>query len=100
MNKVYIPNKSPHDFRPAEDFGSLIFLTQGMIPRFQTSSLAREIDAKMQDSSAEDHILVASLPIVVAIASSIQAQKFGRVNYLIFSKGRYVERTVDYQNLI
>lgn len=91
---VFIPNKSAHDFSDARRFGKFVFLTEGKLERYKTNTIFRDIDESMQDADGEDHLLIASLSIISAIASAILAYKFGRVNYLLFRDGSYVERVV------
>jgi len=91
---VFIPNKSPHDFSDALRFGRFVFLTEGSIGRYRTNTIFRDITDKMEEAMEDDHLLVASLSIISAIASAILAYRFGRVNYLLFRDGAYVERVV------
>ena len=42
MPNVYIVNKSAHDFRPAEEFGDIIFLSEGPMNRYATNNMHRE----------------------------------------------------------
>ncbi len=100
MSKVYIPNKSGHDFSAAERFGTLIYLTRGNIDRFGVTNLYRELMEIMVDAQVEDHWLVSSLAIVNAVGVGILARKFGKVNFLIFKEGIYVERTLDIDALL
>ena len=91
---VFIPNNSPHDFSEARRFGRFVFLSQGRVDRYETGTIFRSVDEKMKEADSKDHLLVASLSIISAIASAILAYKFGRVNYLLFRDGSYVERVV------
>lgn len=94
MPKVYIPNRSFHDFTPAEAFGELVFLTEGWANRTLTNQLYRMVSEAMRDSQPDDMLLVSSLGILNAIAASILAVKHKRVNYLIHVKGGYVLREI------
>lgn len=92
--RVYIPNKSHHDFSGAERFGELVFLTEGIVRRLNVNQLYRECYEKMKDAHAEDYILVSSLSVLNLIVGSIMAHKFGRVNMLLFHHGDYVPREI------
>jgi|TARA_Y100000310_G_scaffold73040_1_gene69182 hypothetical protein len=92
--QVFIPNRSAHDFTPARRYGRLVFLTNGMVDRYKTNMIYRGITEKMDDSSADDHLLIASLSIISSIASAILAYKHGKVNYLLFKGDHYIERTI------
>ena len=48
----------------------------------------------MQDAEETDYLLISSLAILNALASAIMSRKFGRVNYLLFRDGEYIEKVV------
>jgi len=102
MPTVYIPNKSAHDFSPAEKFGNLIYITVGSVDRFKVNTLYRIFTESMEDASVEDFIMVSSLPIMVAIPSMIMARRFGIVHFLMFNPNNnsYMERTVDVDSML
>ena len=98
--RVYIPNKSGHDFSPAEDFGDLVFITEGTLPRFDTNFIYRACIDAMHDAEVDDFLLITSLNIINCVASGILARRFGKINYLLFSKGRYLVRSVLIDGLL
>jgi len=97
---VFVPNDGPHDYTQAETYGELVFLTHGVVNRMDTDALAMQISHKMRDSHIDDHILIASLPIINLIAGAIQAKRHGRLNLLIFQHGSYVERDIEIDDFI
>lgn len=100
MRKVYIPNKSFHDFEPARQFGELVFLTEGIIHNRQNvNHLYRLLADQMRGAAADDLLLVSGMSLLNAVAASILAVRFHRVNFLIFSRGVYVEREVVLSSL-
>ncbi len=92
--KVYIVNKSAHDFSSAMDFGELIFLSEGPVNRYATNNMMRIFTDKMKDSSSEDHIVLCSLNVMNSIACSVFVHKHGRLNLLLFKDGHYIERNL------
>lgn len=100
MPKVYIANKSGHDFTLAERYGSIRFLTEGHINRFNVNKLYRIIADGLSDSSGDDYLVITSLNIINALASAIFAAKHKRVNYLLFRNGEYVLRSIQIDALI
>ena len=98
--RAYVPNKAGHDFSDAERFGDLVFLTQGIVKRYSTNHIYRQLIEGMSEAEPQDYLLVCSLSIINAIAASILARQFGKVNYLLFSGGSYMERTVDVDALL
>ena len=102
MRRVYIPNKSGHDFSPAEKFGRLCFLSKGKWrEKFDVNKIYRQFVEAMSTSEAEDYLVMTGLPIMNIIAAAILARKHGRLNLLLFrGDGRYLERTVNIDVLL
>ncbi len=90
--KVYIVNKSTHDFREAMEHGDLIFLSEGPMNRYGTNHMFRIFGEKMKDSTADDYIVPCSLNVMNAVACAIFARKHGTLNLLLFKEGSYIER--------
>ena len=100
MPKVYVVNKGCHDHSDAQRFGHLVYLSEGAINRYATSTMYREFMPKLLESRPEDFILPTGLTIMSNIACSIFARIHGRLNLLIYKAsrkggpGRYVERLI------
>jgi hypothetical protein len=93
MSKVYIVNKSSHDFSAAERYGKLIYCTSGrVINRFSTNDMIRKFKDAMRNSSRDDYVLLCSLNVMNAIACSVFAHRHGALNLLLYKDGEYVER--------
>ena len=94
MTKVYIVNKSSHDFSNAEKFGKLIFMSEGRLNRYGTNDMVRKFEDAMRNSKKDDWLLPCSLNTANIMAASIFAMKHKRLNLLLFkpSTGEYVER--------
>lgn len=97
---VFVTNLGAHDYEPAKKFGELRFLTKGKIKRYATSTIYRDFIDGMSDGIKEDFLLVSSLSILNSIASAIIARKFGVVNFLLFSDGKYILRSVNVDALL
>lgn len=94
MSKVYIVNKSSHDFSAAEKFGEIVFLSEGPMNRYTVNNMIRQFNDRMKDSAASDYIVPCSLNVMNSIASSIFTFKHGKLNLLLFRAGDYIERNV------
>ena len=90
--KVFIVNKSSHDFGPAEKYGEPVFLSEGSMNRYATNSMIRQFKDIMKESEAGDYIVPCSLNVMNSIACAIFAHKHGRLNLLLFKDGIYIER--------
>lgn len=100
MRKVFVVNKGCHDHSDAERFGKLVYMTEGSINRYATSSMYRTFEPYLRESGPEDFILTSGLTIMSVLAGSIFARIHGRINLLIHrtsrsgGPGRYVERII------
>lgn len=92
MAKVFVVNKSSHDFSRAKRFGELIYCTEGRFNRFATNDMIRKFNEAMENSSKDDYILLCSLNVMNAIACAVFASKHGTLNLLLYKDGRYIER--------
>ena len=99
--KVFITNRAGHDFTPAEEFGELIFMTEGQQQRFNVSRMYSQFCEFMSDSTPDDHILMTGLSHMNSIACSIFAFLHGRLNLLLYvGRGKYLSRTVVLSELL
>ncbi len=92
MSKVYVVNRSAHDFSAAENFGKIIFLSEGPMNRYATNHMCRVFADIMEDSKKDDYIVPCSLNVMNSIACAIFAHKHGGLNLLLFKGGNYIER--------
>ncbi len=95
MKKVYIVNKSFHDFSDAKKFGELIYLSEGRMDRYEINNMARQFEEVMKDSTSEDYIALCALSAMNAIACWLFGIKHGTLNLLLFKNGKgYIERNL------
>lgn len=92
MSNVYVVNKSAHDFSPAEQYGEVIFLSEGPMNRYSTNNMFRTFTDKLKGSKEDDYIVPCSLNVMNSIACAIFAHKHGKLNLLLFKEGSYIER--------
>lgn len=90
--KVYIVNRSNHDFSPARNYGELVFLSEGPMNRYSTNNMMRVFAERMKTSSKNDYIVPCSLNVMNSIACALFAKKHGTLNLLLFKEGSYIER--------
>ena len=92
MSKVYIVNKSSHDFSSAEKYGKLIYCTEGRMNRFATNDMVRKFSDAMRNSTKDDYVLLCALGVMNSLACAVFARKHGALNLLLYKDGEYVER--------
>lgn len=83
MPKIYIPNKSGHDFSKAERFGDLVFITEGLVDKDETNMMQRIAEDALSDSESEDLIMPTGLTVLNGMIMAVFAVKHGRLNLLI-----------------
>lgn len=98
--KVYIPNRSGHDFSDSQRYGSPIFVTSGEVNRFSVGHIARKWMQALENSSEKDYILLTSLTILTTIGAAIFGYLHGRINILIYRNGKYISRCIDIKELL
>ena len=94
MPNVYVVSNSAHDFSEAKKFGKLIFLSEGAMNRYHCNNMTRQFDECLKNSTPDDYILLCGLSVMNSIACADFAFRHGRINLLLFRKGRYVERNI------
>ena len=96
--RVFVPNKGPFDYSLVKDFGEPVFITDGPVDRFAVTNLMRSVEQAMEDSNPDDFVLISGLPLLNALVSSFFVSLHGRLNLLLYTKGRYVERTLEFED--
>jgi hypothetical protein len=94
MRKVYIVNRSSHDFSRAEEYGELVFLSEGPMDRFEVNNMVRQFSERMKGSSEEDYLIPCALSIMNSIAMVVFALKHDRLNLLLYKRSKYEERNL------
>ena len=98
--KVFVCNKGGHNYEGAKKYGQLIYVTEGSVNRFATSSLYRSFIESLEGSSPDDYFLVTSVNTLNAIGAAVFARKHGRLNLLLYRGDEYVVREIDIDSLL
>lgn len=93
-NKVFVVNKSSHDYSDAEQFGELHYLTEGRINLYDTSRILDSLWHTLKDSNKKNWLLQSGPTTVNVCAVAIMLELHGVVNLLIYKKGKYVPRNI------
>lgn len=99
---VYVMTKDSHDISDAERFGQIVYLTDEILPKFQTNQLFRLFRPIIEHSEPQDYILVSGLSVATSIACSMFAVTHsGRLNLLLFDSKAFIyrERRLDLSDL-
>jgi hypothetical protein len=95
MPKVYIVNKSFHDFSEAKLYGPLVYLSEGPLNRYGVNDMARKFREILKYSLPNDYIVLCSLNSMNSVACALFARMHGTLNLLLFKQGKgYIERNL------
>jgi len=100
MARVYIPNRSGHNFADAKRFGEIIYITEGFINKTKINNMYRACTEAMQDAKPDDYIIISGIGALNMIAAAVFARITGRLNLLMFNNGRYESRELDIDALL
>lgn len=100
MPKVWVVNNRHHDFRDAEKYGEIVYLTEGVVPVFKTATLMAELEEKLANFDMKNDKLLISGPSVVNMMAAILlvTGRFADLTVLIYDakEHKYVARTLSY----
>ncbi len=99
MPNVYIPNGGGHDYSVAADFGELVYCTRGSVDKTDIAQMYRELSTVLEDAGPDDYLIITSLTSLCCVAVGILADRFGRVNFLLYDNGRYLTKTVVFDSM-
>jgi len=94
--KVFIVNRSSHNFTTAERFGTLVFMSDGPMNRYEVNNMARQFWSILKDSEPGDYIVTCGLSNMNIIACVIFVLLHEKLNLLLFKSGEYMERNLDF----
>lgn len=99
QRNVYIPNRGPHDYSDARNFGNLVFCTDGHLEKMDTTSMKEVLAEAMADSSPDDLVMIGSFTSICCIACSIMTHLHGELHLLIHTGSHYIERDILFYNV-
>jgi hypothetical protein len=96
--RVYILTDGGHDYSDAERFGAIEFCHVSVKNKSDISQMYRELRECLWDSGEDDYLVISSLTSLCCVATAILTELHGRVNFLLFEGGKYIERTLVTDN--
>ena len=93
--RIYVVNKSGHIYDAAEEYGTLVFVSEGTVDRYDANGIWRMWTDALADSRPDDYLLLTSLNILCSIGSAVFARKHGRLNVLLYKQGKYIPRELN-----
>lgn len=83
-NKVFVVNRSGHDFSPAEKYGEIVYMTVGNQNPWAVNQHLRIFADYFKDSTRDDYIVLSGLHSMNAVAFSLFGWMHGQINVLIY----------------
>lgn len=93
-NKVYILMDGGHDYSAAKEFGELVMCDLPPSASYDVAKVYAMLKEKLMDLHEDDYILVSGLTTFCCIASALAMDWCSRVNFLLFSDGKYLAKTI------
>lgn len=95
MNNVWVPKSCGHNYKSAEEYGTVVFLMDDSQSPFQVNRIRNTIRIALQDSKPEDFIIPTGPPILNVLLALEWPHP--RMKMLIYhTKARkYILREVD-----
>lgn len=81
---VYIVNDSGHDFSAARKYGQLIYMTKGILNKYNLTAMRRTFEAVLKHSAPGDYLLHSGPSVMNALACAMFAHLHGRLNLLLY----------------
>jgi len=100
MTKIFVANRSYHDYSDAERFGELIYLTDGSLRSFSVSQMFRVVEDHLIDSSQEDIILISGLSVFNSLLCGYFSYAHGRLNMLIYKRKKSGPGHYEYKEVL
>lgn len=98
MRKVYILTHGGHDYSDAERFGTLTYCDVSVRNKYDISQMYQELREVLYQSNEDDLLVISSLTSLCSVATAILVELHGRVNFLLYQDGKYVERNLVLDN--
>ena len=98
--KVFVVNRSGHDYSAAKKYGDLVFVTEGRQNRFSVNTHGRSWAESLRDSGPDDLIILSSMNVLCSIGCALFASMHGCLNVLMFRNGKYVKRELSMKELM
>lgn len=96
--KVYILTDGGHDYSDATRFGTIEFCNVTVRNKHDIAHMYRELRESLYNSCYDDLLLISSLTSLCSVAAAILSYMHGRVNFLVYQDGKYVERNLVLDN--
>lgn len=84
--RVYVVNMGTHDYKPAEQYGELVFMTRGILNLNNVKGYGENMRKLISDSIAEDYLLFSGPTVISALAVKIWFE-FHQKCKIIYSYG-------------
>jgi hypothetical protein len=100
MPKVIVVNKGSHDYSAALTRGELVFMTEDLIEPHSVGRMMRSFLPYINDTEDGDFIMQTGLTVMCMVAAGAMGYRHGKLDLLVFSRGKYLHRPVDYRDII
>lgn len=99
MSKVFVVNHAGHNYRAAEDFGELRFITRGYVSLGSIDRVLGTVVDEVAQSSPDDYLLLSGMILVNVFAISAWLELHPVVRILNWDDGEYIAYELEKDHL-
>jgi hypothetical protein len=102
---VWVANYAGHDYKKAEKFGTIKFITKGYVSFGNLERLKYLVTEALKDSKEDDYLLLSGASSICVLSAIVTIMKHGQTNLLVYDKkaddgeGDYNELPVTVDNM-
>lgn len=95
LTKVYVTNYAGHDYKEAERFGKIVYVTRGFVSFQSLDRLKFVVAEALIDSNKDDYVLLSGTTLICSLACMIWLELHEKVKILNWDK-----KTREYRVLV
>ncbi len=95
VTKVHVTNYAGHDYKEAERFGKIVYVTRGFVSFQSLDRLKFLVAEALMNSHADDYVLLSGTTLICSLSCMIWLELHNRIKILNWDK-----KTREYRVLI
>ncbi len=92
--KVYAVNLNDKDYSGAEEYGDIIYMTEGVLDLRKAHTYEQKIRNFLKNSTEEDYLLLSGPTLICCLAINVWLDNHKQCKVLYWSNGKYQEYLV------
>jgi hypothetical protein len=100
---VFVLNKTDrYDFGKAEDFGTIMYVTEGIVSIFKPDIMTKQVHKALQDFREEDYLLISGPAILSMITITYLFDRYDTIQTLVHDArlDKYIVRNLSKDRIL